>query len=64
MVKEYSLATRHRAVGMVRGGMTQASVAQTLGVSVSTMKIWMARVWLEIKDSPSETGPVEDERPS
>lgn len=43
MVKEYSLATRHRAVGMVRGGMTQASVAQTLGVSVSTMKIWMAR---------------------
>ena len=43
MVKEHSLSTRHRAVGMVSGGMTQAAVAKQLGVSVRSIQIWMAR---------------------
>ena len=43
MVKEHSLSTRHRAVGMVSGGMTQAAVAKQLRVSVRSIQIWMAR---------------------
>ena len=43
MVKEHSLSTRYRAVGMVNGGMTQGQVAEELGVGVRTIKRWMAR---------------------
>ena len=43
MAKEHPLSTRHRAVGMVSGGMTQAAVAKELGVSVRSIQTWMAR---------------------
>ena len=43
MVKEHPLPTRHCVGGMVSGGTTQAAVAKELGVSVSSIQIWMAR---------------------
>ena len=43
MVKEHPLSTRHRAVGMVSGGMIQSAVAKELGASVRSIQIWMVR---------------------
>ena len=43
MVKEHALATRHRAVGMVRGGMKVGDVARQLGVYRRTLHLWLAR---------------------
>ena len=38
MVKEHSVSTRNRAIGMIEAGATQAHVAKTLGVAVRTVR--------------------------
>ena len=43
MVKEQSLSTRSRAVGMVAGGMTHGQVAEALRVSRHTICRWLSR---------------------
>ena len=40
MVKEHSVSTRNRAIGMIQAGATQAHVAKTLGVGVRTVWNW------------------------
>ena len=49
MVKEVSLAMRNRAVGMLKGGMTQRQVADDIGVTVRTIRGW----WLRYKKGDS-----------
>ena len=43
MVKEHSVSTRYRAIGMIEAGATQAHVAKTLGVAVRTVRKWKNR---------------------
>ena len=38
MVLEHKPTIRYRAVGMVKGGMTQAQVARELGINVATIR--------------------------
>ena len=42
MMKEHKPPTRHRAMGMVKGGMTQGQAARELGVDVATVGRWLA----------------------
>ena len=43
MVREFSLATRNQAIGMLKAGSTQKSVAQHLGTTVRTVRRWWSR---------------------
>ena len=49
MVKEHTLATRYRAVGMIKSAMTQAQGGGDLDVGVATIRRWQTR------DSKGET---------
>ena len=43
VVEELTLSTGYHAVGMIKGGMTQAQVARDLGVGVDTIRRWQIR---------------------
>ena len=40
MVRESTLATRNQAVGMLKAGLTQESVARQLGTTIRTVRRW------------------------
>ena len=42
MVREQTLATRHRAVGTVEAGITVGDVSRQVGVSRQTLYYWLA----------------------
>ena len=43
MVRESTLATRNQAVGMLKAGLTQESVARQLGNTIRTVRRWWCR---------------------
>ena len=43
MVRESSVATRNQAIGMLKAGSTQESVARQLGTTVRTVRRWWYR---------------------
>lgn len=43
MVKEQSLTTRYKAIGLLEGGQTQRAVANNIGVSLITVKRWWSK---------------------
>ena len=45
MVKEVSLAVRNQAIGMLKAGQTQKSVAIHFGTNVRTVRLWWSRAY-------------------
>ena len=43
MVRESCLATRNQAIGMLKAGSTQVSIARQLGTTVRTVRRWWCR---------------------